>query len=435
MSDTAAIRVEGLSKRYRIGAAEAHYKTLRESLVDAAKAPFRRIAAVARGEAARSKADTIWALRDVSLKVNQGDVVGIIGKNGAGKTTLLKILSRITKPTRGTVDLYGRVGSLLEVGTGFHPELSGRENIYLSGAILGMTRTEVKRKFDEIVAFSEVERFIDTPMKYYSSGMYVRVAFAVAAHLEPEILLVDEVLAVGDGAFQKKCLGKMGDVAKEGRTVLFVSHNMSAISSLTNLSFCFERGRIIDQGQTDQVISNYVSRITEHASDLGWADLATAPHVAGRREVAALEWIRIVDSQGKQTGTLMEGDPIRIEVGFSVREPGLSFELAYDIRPMDNSPLFISPSGVRRADLPGRYSVTSSIEPNSLQAGAYTVNLYLFVGGQKEDMVSPALQFNVEAQLPQDDNPFYMTWAKGYSFRFDYRWGEIAQIESVHGSE
>lgn len=229
-----ALRVEGLGKQYRIGKAEAAYRTFRDVLADTLSAPFRRAVGLLRGNAAAANnlSEVIWALRDVSFTVKKGEVVGIIGRNGAGKSTLLKILSSITEPTTGEAKLYGRVGALLEVGTGFHPELTGRENIYLNGAILGMSRAEIRRKFDEIVAFAEVEKFIDTPVKHYSSGMGLRLGFAVAAHLEPEILIVDEVLAVGDSAFQRKCLGKMGEVAGEGRTVLFVSHNMAAVQNL-----------------------------------------------------------------------------------------------------------------------------------------------------------------------------------------------------------
>src|SRR5947199_2888083 len=230
-----AIKVEGLGKRYRIGANQQAYKTLKEKLNATAAAPFRAARHLLTGNgnghsqsAIRNlKSETIWALKDVSFEIKRGEVVGIVGRNGAGKSTLLKILSRITEPTEGCADIYGRVGSLLEVGTGFHPELTGRENIYLNGTILGMKRIEIERKFDEIVAFAEIEKFIDTPVKHYSSGMYVRLAFAVAAHLEPEILVVDEVLAVGDVDFQEKCLGRMGEVAHRGTTVLFVSHNMT----------------------------------------------------------------------------------------------------------------------------------------------------------------------------------------------------------------
>jgi ABC-type polysaccharide/polyol phosphate transport system ATPase subunit len=246
MSDI-AIRVENLSKLYRIGARLERHATLRDQIAEALAAPFRHL----RGNGSQmaithNLADTIWALKDVSFEVKEGEVLGIIGRNGAGKSTLLKILSRITEPTEGYAETYGHVGTLLEVGTGFHPELTGRENIYLSGAILGMKRSEIIRKFDEIVSFAEVEKFVDTPVKRYSSGMYVRLAFAVAAHLEPEILLVDEVLAVGDGAFQKKCLGKMGDVAREGRTVLFVSHNFEAIKSLCSRALVIENGSVAE---------------------------------------------------------------------------------------------------------------------------------------------------------------------------------------------
>ena len=248
-----AIRVENLSKQYRIGARLERYATLRDRLAEALAAPFRR-------DGRRSpESDTIWALKDVSFEVQRGEVVGVIGRNGAGKSTLLKILSRITKPTSGRAQIHGRVGSLLEVGTGFHPELTGRENIYLNGAILGMKRAEIERKFDEIAAFAEVEKFIDTPVKHYSSGMYVRLAFAVAAHLEPEILLVDEVLAVGDVAFQKKCLGKIGDVAREGRTVLFVSHNMHVISQICQRAILIEHGEKIVDGQPSDTIAWYLN--------------------------------------------------------------------------------------------------------------------------------------------------------------------------------
>ena len=250
MSDI-AIRVTGLSKRYRIGLQKVRYRTLRESISE-------KFSRIARKE--KTKKSFFWALKDIDFEVKKGESLGIIGRNGAGKSTLLKILSRITKPTKGRAVLDGRVGSLLEVGTGFHPELTGRENIYLNGAILGMRRTEIERKFDEIVAFSEIEQFLDTPVKRYSSGMYVRLAFAVAAHLEPEILMVDEVLAVGDAEFQKKCLGKMGDVAKTGRTVLFVSHNMTAIKSLCSKALLLKSGMIEKEGFTSEVVDEYLEK-------------------------------------------------------------------------------------------------------------------------------------------------------------------------------
>src|SRR3954454_20894455 len=248
MSSDVSIRVEGLGKRYRIAHRE-HYYTIRDQIVKAATAPFRMLASLGRRrDAAAEKDRFFWALKDVSFELHQGEVLGIIGRNGAGKSTLLKLLSRITEPTEGYADIYGRVGSLLEVGTGFHQELSGRENIYMSGALLGMSKAEIRSKFDEIVAFSEIEEFIDTPVKRYSSGMYTRLAFAVAAHLEPEILIVDEVLAVGDASFQKKCLGKMGEVAQHGRTVLFVSHNMAAVQSLCKKAVYLKAGKVIALG-------------------------------------------------------------------------------------------------------------------------------------------------------------------------------------------
>jgi len=254
-----AVCVENLSKLYHIGKAQQRHDTLRDALVASLRVPLERLRRAGRGP--DDAEDTIWALRDVSFEVHRGEVVGIIGRNGAGKSTLLKILSRITEPTAGRAVIKGRVGSLLEVGTGFHPELTGRENIYLNGAILGMRKVEIGRKFDEIVAFAEIEKFLDTPVKRYSSGMYVRLAFAVAAHLEPEILLVDEVLAVGDASFQKKCLGKMGDVAKEGRTVLFVSHNMAAVRKLCGQAILLTGGRMKTLGEVDEAVTEYESEV------------------------------------------------------------------------------------------------------------------------------------------------------------------------------
>lgn len=262
-----AIRCEHLNKRYRI-AGRQRYKTLRESISDA----------VTRGSRARAESETIlWALDDVSFDVGRGEVIGIVGANGAGKSTLLKILSRITKPTAGRVEIRGRVGSLLEVGTGFHSELTGRENIFLNGSILGMKRREIERRFSEIVAFAEIDRFLDTPVKRYSSGMYMRLAFAVAAHLDPEILLVDEVLAVGDAAFQAKCVGKMGDISRAGRTVLLVSHNMAAIQSLCSSALWLDRGKVAAHGETDAVVKQYLQSASSLAAEQTWDDDAGAP--------------------------------------------------------------------------------------------------------------------------------------------------------------
>jgi len=248
-----AIRAVGLGKRYELGRTLRRDRTLRESLAEGVGQVFRAVRGGDRGEEG-----TLWALRDVSFEVREGEAVGLVGGNGAGKSTLLKLLSRVTMPTAGRAEIHGRVGSLLEVGTGFHPDLTGRENVLLNGAILGMRRSEIERKFDEIVAFAEVERFLDTPVKRYSSGMYLRLAFAVAAHLEPEVLLVDEVLAVGDAAFQRKCLGKMGDVAASGRTVVFVSHNMDAVLRLCTRAILLERGRVTDDGRSADVVAAYL---------------------------------------------------------------------------------------------------------------------------------------------------------------------------------
>jgi lipopolysaccharide transport system ATP-binding protein len=256
-----SIHVEHLGKQYRIGSLQPRYRTLRESIGSVVRAPFRRAASLMHGDAygASEMKETIWALKDLTFDVHAGESVGIIGRNGAGKSTLLKILSRITEPTEGRARIYGRVGSLLEVGTGFHPELTGRENIYLNGAIIGMRHLEIDQRFDEIVAFAEIEQFLDTPVKHYSSGMYTRLAFSVAAHLEPEILLVDEVLAVGDAQFQNKCLGKMSSVVSQGRTVLFVSHNMNAIEQLCQRCIYLDRGRMVDfSSDVRSVIKNYL---------------------------------------------------------------------------------------------------------------------------------------------------------------------------------
>jgi lipopolysaccharide transport system ATP-binding protein len=271
MSDS-IITVEQLGKMFQLNRLQQQHNTLRDALVYSLSAPARRLRQ-RKVQATQPSDELLWALKDISFQVPAGEAIGIIGRNGAGKSTLLKILSRITEPTEGRAYVQGRVASLLEVGTGFHPELSGRENIYLNGAILGMRRTEIARKFDEIVAFAEIEKFLDTPVKRYSSGMYVRLAFAVAAHLEPEVLVVDEVLAVGDLAFQKKCLGKMEDVARGGRTVLFVSHNMNAVQRLCTSSILLERGRLVAQGPTPEIVTRYLSSSTGAITPASWIDL------------------------------------------------------------------------------------------------------------------------------------------------------------------
>lgn len=262
------ISARGLSKQYSIGDPQKRHSTLRDQIAEAMSTPLRKIrSSFRRTDKANPKKSSIWALEDISFDIREGEVVGVIGRNGAGKSTLLKVLSRITEPTKGYVDIRGRVGCLLEVGTGFHPELTGRENVYLNGAILGMRREEIVRKFDEIVAFAEIDKFLDTPVKRYSTGMYMRLGFAVAASLDPEILIVDEVLAVGDAAFQKKCLGKMAGVAKEGRTVIFVSHNMPAVQSLCNRCLFIESGRLRAAGSLQEGISLYHRSMEETPQD------------------------------------------------------------------------------------------------------------------------------------------------------------------------
>jgi lipopolysaccharide transport system ATP-binding protein len=306
------IRAEGLAKKYIIGSSRESYQTLRDALTSAVKSPLRRLR---RGGAGGAE---VWALKDVGFEVGPGEVVGLIGRNGAGKSTLLKVLSRITEPTRGRVELYGRVGSLLEVGTGFHPELSGRENVYLNGAILGMPKAEIDRKFDEMVAFAEIERFIDTPVKRYSSGMYLRLAFAVAAHLEPEILLVDEVLAVGDARFQRKCLNKMEDVGQEGRTVLFVSHNMPAVTRLCPRTVLLDDGRVLSDGPSHEVVNAYLNSGLGTTAAREWPEPGSAPG----NEVARLRAVRVRDEEGHVCDAADIRRPVRLEMEFEVLEEG-----------------------------------------------------------------------------------------------------------------
>jgi len=305
MSDT-VIRVEHLGKQYRIGTQALQYRTLRESLTGI----FSR-------DRQTQPVGRIWALKDISFEVQRGQVLGIVGRNGAGKSTLLKVLSRVTDPTEGLGEIHGRVGSLLEVGTGFHPELTGRENIYLNGAILGMRRSEIERKFDEIVEFSEVAQFIDTPVKRYSSGMYLRLAFAVAAHLEPEILVVDEVLAVGDAEFQRKCLGKMSDVAQQGRTVLFVSHNMSAILRLTQETLVIEKGRMKMRAPTPEAVDYYLSQGYSQEGQRTWDADEVPPDAAPFRPLA----VRLLNTQRKVVDAVRSTEPFHIEMEYQLDAP------------------------------------------------------------------------------------------------------------------
>jgi lipopolysaccharide transport system ATP-binding protein len=334
----AIISVSDLGKQYRIGGLRAPYSTLRESLSLAVKAPFKRFRRV-------PEAEQLWALRGVEFRVDAGDVLGVIGHNGAGKSTLLKVLSRITEPTTGRVTLRGRVGSLLEVGTGFHPELTGRDNIYLNGAILGMHRTEVRRKFDEIVAFAEVAKFIDTPVKFYSSGMYMRLAFAVAAHLEPEILVIDEVLAVGDVQFQQKCLGKMGEVAKQGRTVLFVSHNLAAVSSLCTRAIWLQQGQVVANGPTDEVVSSYLNVARTALAEQIWDDAETAP---GNERVRVLRAVvRPADDQAVAELTIRT--PFVLEFDYRNLQHGTKLNLSVHVYNEQGVMVFASASVLEQA--------------------------------------------------------------------------------------
>jgi lipopolysaccharide transport system ATP-binding protein len=316
MSDV-AIRVEGLGKRYRIGAREEMYKTLRDSLADALLSPVRRVARALRGEPAAGPSETLWALKDLTLTVTHGEVLGIIGRNGAGKSTLLKVLSRITEPTTGFAEIEGRVGSLLEVGTGFHPELTGRENIFLNGAVLGMRKAEIARKFDEIVAFAEVGRFIDTPVKHYSSGMYLRLAFAVAAHLEPDVLIVDEVLAVGDASFQKKCLGKMGEVAEGGRTVLLVSHNMEAIMGLCSRAVWLDAGAKVADGPAGDVVRDYLTSGGAAAVSSTALEKRTDRLGDGRMRFTGFH---LRDRAGNVVDAAIAGDPVEFVITYALSQ-------------------------------------------------------------------------------------------------------------------
>jgi lipopolysaccharide transport system ATP-binding protein len=313
-----AIRVENLSKCYRIGAREGRQKNFREALVDSVMGPLknfkrlRNMTTAQRIDRAEGGDPIIWALRDVSFDIEEGTILGVIGHNGAGKTTLLKILSRITEPTAGEAMIYGRISSLLEVGTGFHPELTGRENVYLNGTIMGMKKREIDRKFDEIVAFADVDKFLDTPVKRYSSGMYVRLAFAVAAHLDPEILLIDEVLAVGDAAFQRKCLGKMDNFAQQGRTVLFVSHNMAAVQQLCNGALLFKDGRLEMNSDVRTAVARYLADDAEDRSSED--ELFHRPRQQGMGEQVRITGCKVRDAPGRENYDLKFGEPFSVEI-------------------------------------------------------------------------------------------------------------------------
>jgi ABC-type polysaccharide/polyol phosphate transport system ATPase subunit len=379
---TPAIRIENLSKVYRIGARlPGGYRTLRDTLVDAATTPWRQLRSwAARPPAGAGDApDTHWALRDVSLEVPPGEVVGIVGHNGAGKSTLLKVLSRITEPTSGRVELRGRVASLLEVGTGLHPELTGRENVYLNGAVLGMTRREIDRKFAAIVDFSEVDKFLDTPVKFYSSGMYMRLAFSVAAHLEPEILVVDEVLAVGDAAFQEKCLGKVGEVARGGRTVLFVSHNMQAVQRLCRKALLLERGRVAGWGATAEIVSRYLASGLGRLAPADWRDLTAAPWKAGDGTARFLGLAYTSDAEGAAFRPYPDG-PVEFTLAIATDAPRTVDRIAVILFDRSGTKLINADTfslGQACALRAGRNEVRLRIEQLHLKPGVYLVGLWM----------------------------------------------------------
>jgi lipopolysaccharide transport system ATP-binding protein len=401
MSADIAIRVEGLGKRYTLGrraaAGRFRYERFSDVLLTAAKAPLVWLQSQRRGSnPARSRADEeFWALQDVSFEVKEGEVLGIIGRNGAGKSTLLKVLSRITEPTRGRIELGGRVASLLEVGTGFHPELTGRENIYLNGAILGMERAEIRRKFDAIVAFADVDRFLDTPVKRYSSGMYVRLAFAVAAHLEPEILVVDEVLAVGDALFQKKCLGKMREVATtEGRTVLFVSHSMHAIRELCSRVLLLEAGRIKLDGTPRDAMAAYLS------SDNADADIRLDTRVRqGPRHHVKLTRLRLLDGSGQPTTTFVMNEPFVAQIELECIQRMANAEIGLKISSHFGAAIHYLTStweGLLVDLEPGSYTFEVKVPHVWLLPGIYLVGLWVLRDGDASDEhIQEITQFTV----------------------------------------
>ena len=411
-----AIRAEGLGKHYTLGRSRAGYRTLRETLMDAVRWPFSRRRS-ARGAVATGP-ETLWALRDVSFEIHEGDAVGIIGRNGAGKSTLLKVLSRITTPSLGSAEIHGRVGSLLEVGTGFHPELTGRENTYLNGAILGMKNREIDAKFDEIVQFAELEKFIDTPVKHYSSGMYMRLAFAVAAHLETEILLIDEVLAVGDAAFQKRCLGKMEEVAAAGRTVLFVSHNMSAVTALCRRAIWIEAGTVGADGAAGEVAGRYMQTLA--AGDF---------HLVNKDHGLTIKGVTLLNSDGERTTTFTAGESLTVEIGFETERPIRTPYVSLLVQGLQGAcfaaNMFLD--GQRPTSLEGRGTLRCRFLSVPLLPQPYTVRLTLTSADGREKIVQPqdVASFSVTSR-PEDygfeGDLFHRVVARSTSVVVPYEW-------------
>jgi lipopolysaccharide transport system ATP-binding protein len=363
------IKVENIGKRYEIGGLDAGYVTFREFLASAMAMPIKRLRRIQ-----RAPKQTIWALKDISFEVEQGEVVGLIGNNGAGKSTLLKILSHITVPTTGRSEVHGRLGSLLEVGTGFHPDLTGRDNIYMNGTILGIRRAEINRRFDEIVAFSEIEKFIDTPVKWYSSGMYLRLAFSVAVHLASEVLVMDEILAVGDVSFQQKCLDKMHEIRNQGRTILFVSHSMAAVTRLCERAILLDKGHLMADGPADEVVNGYLGSSWKATSEREWPSLAEAPG----NEIVRLLKVRARTEQGATVDSVSIQDPVGIELTYEVLQPGCVLTPTVDVLNEGGIHLFASHDvGVkwRREPRPaGRFVSTMWIPGNFLSGGNLVVN-------------------------------------------------------------
>jgi lipopolysaccharide transport system ATP-binding protein len=408
-----AIRVRDIGKEYKLGLRANARRSFGEALVHLLGAPVRQWRSL--GEKSDGR-DLFWALRDVSFDVRPGEVVGIIGRNGAGKSTLLKILSRVVHPTTGRAEIRGRVGSLLEVGTGFHPELTGRENIFLNGAILGMKHEEIRRKFDEIVAFSEIEKFLDTPVKRYSSGMYVRLAFAVAAHLEPEVLIVDEVLAVGDAQFQRKCLGKMGAVSRQGRTVLFVSHNLTAVRILCPRAICLCDGRVVQDGDAAAVVQNYLAEDSD-APAAPDADLCDWPTRKGSGEARIVQ-ARLLDASGRVSGVFHRLGPMSLEFTLESRCRS-RLNLSAAIATADDGIKVLQlahqdSAGFSPGVVDGRRTVRIGIPTLPLQCGDYHWHLAIHTEAlEPVDCVFEVLRFRVEDDLTRSPRPYRSTREHG----------------------
>ena len=411
-----AIRVEGIGKRYHLGSDKGGYELLSEKLERALTAPARLLRGGPRPEPQAEDEQTLWALRDVSFDLHRGEALGLIGRNGAGKSTLLKIMSRITPPTEGRIMEYGRVGSLLEVGTGFHPELTGRENVYLNGAIIGMRKREIQARFDEIVEFSGIERFLDTPVKRYSSGMYVRLAFAVAAHLEPEILIVDEVLAVGDAEFQRKCISKMKSVAHDGRAIVFVSHNVHLVEQLCTRVVLFDGGRMVAEGDPADVIANYFGRIDTDSA----AGVAVIPDKVQRsgNGAARLRTVAMTNLEGSSLMGLRLGQAFRITAEFEVFEPILQAVFEVGVSTVDGQRVAtmqtLDDGGTPVALSPGPMAVTVETDLTFLP-GEYAIDVALHpISGHTADHVERTLRFTVHNVAEKGDDRYPWSQVRGY---------------------